>query len=295
MSLELVSVQTKDGVRLDGTWRRSEAGRASTLGIDAVILHHGVGGNFYGASLFEPIAQELLAEGCAVLRVNNRGHDLMYNSPNGRLGAAFEVVDDCKHDWRAWLDFAESQGCRNVALWGHSLGALKTIYFLAMEGDTRVSWAIATSPPLFSYHDYVTKAGAERFQNFYGQAKRLLEIGEPDGLLTVNIPTNVVVAAKTYIDKYGEAERYNMLDHLPNVPVPIFVTIGSEEGLGPEKPDWFPFGGFAAKVSALAETVPNLTFSLIEGANHAYTGKSAALWSTARLWIDRVGVPAKRT
>ena len=41
-------------------------------------MHHGVGGNFYNPSL-DAVGDRLLAEGVAVLRVNNRGHDIAYN------------------------------------------------------------------------------------------------------------------------------------------------------------------------------------------------------------------------
>ena len=134
MSIDLVQVRTNDDVRLDGVLTLPESSSVPALGFDAAILHHGVGGNFYGPSFWPTMTNGLVAKGCAVLRVNNRGHDLMYNSPKGRLGAAYEAVDDCRHDWRAWLDFLESRGYRRIALWGHSLGAVKTIHYLAAEG-----------------------------------------------------------------------------------------------------------------------------------------------------------------
>jgi hypothetical protein len=49
MMVDLVNVTTPDGMRLDGTWRMPAVQRASQLGVDVVILHHGVGGNFCGA------------------------------------------------------------------------------------------------------------------------------------------------------------------------------------------------------------------------------------------------------
>src|SRR5712691_12452383 len=75
MIVDLVSVTTRDGIRLDGTWRQPHLEKASQLGVDVVIFHHGVGGNFYGPGMFEQYSNALLERGCAVLRVNNRGHD----------------------------------------------------------------------------------------------------------------------------------------------------------------------------------------------------------------------------
>ncbi len=75
MIVDLVHVTTRDGVRLDGTWRQPPVGHTAQLGVDVVILHHGVGGNFYSPGMFEQYSEALLEQGCAVLRVNNRGHD----------------------------------------------------------------------------------------------------------------------------------------------------------------------------------------------------------------------------
>ncbi len=77
MIVDLVNVTTRDGIRLDGTWRKPSVQRAPQLGVDVVILHHGVGGNFYSPGMFEQYSDALLEQGCAVLRVNNRGHDPM--------------------------------------------------------------------------------------------------------------------------------------------------------------------------------------------------------------------------
>ena len=57
MNVELVNVTTRDGLRLDGLWRKPEAGISSRLGVDVVVLHHGVGGNFYGAGMFEGFSE----------------------------------------------------------------------------------------------------------------------------------------------------------------------------------------------------------------------------------------------
>ena len=66
MLVDLVSVETRDKVRLDGILRRP-AVSPSQLGVDLVILHHGVGGNFYDAGMFAEYSDALLEKGCAVL------------------------------------------------------------------------------------------------------------------------------------------------------------------------------------------------------------------------------------
>jgi pimeloyl-ACP methyl ester carboxylesterase len=287
MNVELVRTVAADGVRLAGMLRQPAVGGASRLPVDVVIMHHGVGGNFYNEYFQDQMADALLERGCAVLRVNNRGHDLAYNSPAGRLGAAFEVVNDCRHDWTAWIDLAEARGYQRIGLWGHSLGAVKTIYFLATQGDPRVARAIASSPPRFSYSAYLARPDRAAFLADYERARQMLDQGAPNDLLAVDIPTSVVLAARTYVDKYGPEERYDILKHLPNVAVPLLVTIGGEEGARPDSADRFPFGGLADQVVALAGRVPTLTFALIPGADHFYTGQTEALWAAVERWLAR--------
>src|SRR5690349_6680923 len=99
MSLELISTVTSDGIRLDGMLRRPDAGVAPGFGFDAVILHHGFGGNFYARSFFAQMQESFAAEGVAVLRVNNRGRDFAFTTAKGLMGAGYEVIDESRMDW----------------------------------------------------------------------------------------------------------------------------------------------------------------------------------------------------
>ena len=284
MSVELLRVQTADGVRLDGALSEA-AGGAASGGFDAVLMQHGVGGNFYNPSFFEPITKEFVSRGVTVLRANNRGHDLMYNSPAGRLGAAFETVDDCRHDWKAWLDLLEGRGHRGICVFGHSLGAVKAIHHAALEQDPRVVRVIAASPPRFNHANSHAMDTSGGFKATYERAQALVQAGNGDELITITVPTSAVMAAKTYVDKYGPTNRYDLLGNLPGVSVPTLVTIGGEEGKGPAFPDWYSFGGLATKVASLAEGQPNLTLRVIPGADHGYSGKSTELWAAVDGWV----------
>ena len=285
MQVELVRVTTTDGVRLEGVRRQPYTDDASTLPIDVVILHHGVGGNFYNPGFIDVMAERFLERGCAVLRVNNRGHDLAYNSPSGRNGSAFEHLDDCRHDWAAWTDLAEARGYSRIGLWGHSLGAVKTIYSLATQPDPRIVRAIASSPPRFSYSSFLSQAEPKVFADYFAQAQRLIEAGTPDALFSASVPTALLMTARIYVEKYGPDERYDVLKHLPNVQTPMLVTVGGEEGVHPDRPDRFGFGGLANNLASLAEAQSNLTFALIPGADHQYTNRTDQLWAAAATWL----------
>jgi pimeloyl-ACP methyl ester carboxylesterase len=283
MKVELVSIETSDQVRLSGALRRPEPGTAKHLGADAVLFHHGVGGNFYNPSFVDVIGSAFLAEGCAVVRANNRGHDLAYNSPAGKLGAAFENVDDCRLDWKAWIDLCRDAGYERVALWGHSLGAVKTIYYLATEHDTRVVWAVASSPPRLAFEARSAGAG---LLNDYERALELVERGAGETLMALSEDSALRVGtARTFIDKYGPDDRYDILKHLPAVSTPLLVTVGSLE-------DSLAFRGHRAQLPEVAARQPNLRFALIDGADHQYTGVVDSLRDTALGFIRSAGAAA---
>jgi pimeloyl-ACP methyl ester carboxylesterase len=291
MDLELVSVTTGDGVRLDGTLARPDPG-IEPGNVDAVVLHHGYGAKFYGPSFFGSIQEALASSGIAALRVNNRGHDLVYDSPAGRLGASCEMMDDCRLDWKAWLDFTESLGYRRTVLWGHSLGAVKTAYFLAVERDGRVSGAIISSPPRFSYSQSITMERGVAWRDAVTRAQELVDAGRGSELMQVSEPLNSLMTASTFADKYGPAETYNVLTLLPRVEVPVLVTLGALEGLGPQNADWTAFGGLAGQLTQVAASHDSIEFEHVEGANRAYAGKADELRAIARAWLQRLKAAA---
>ena len=107
MSGEIVSVRAADGVRLDGMHRKPEASARNGLPVDVMVLHHGVGGNFYGSSPFESFAPRLLENGCATLRVNNRGHDAVCNAVRDGVRTPFGASDR-PYRLRDTMNFASS-------------------------------------------------------------------------------------------------------------------------------------------------------------------------------------------
>jgi dienelactone hydrolase len=254
------------------------------LGIDAIICHHGQAGNFYGSYMFNGLGDRFLEQGCAVLRVNSRGHDLVFNSPRGRQGAACEIVDECRQDWKAWLDYAESLGYRRIAVWGQSLGAVKTVYWLALENDPRVVCAVASSPPRFNYAASASGEGGEAFKSDIEKARALTESGQGDSLLPVRGGSSFF-AARSYYDKYGPADRYDYFRHLSGVQVPLLITLGGAE-------DSATFQELIRRGPALNGEFPRVSFERIEGADHSYMTRIPELWKAARRFIESVAAPS---
>ena len=295
MSVELVNVRTSDGVRLDGSWLKATSPGKSQFPVDVMILHHGVAGNFYGPSPFEDWGPWLAENGCAVIRVNNRGHDPVsqgtLNGERVKLGAAYEVIDSSRADWEAWIDFAQQAGYERIGIWGHSLGAVKTIYHAALENDYRVQCVIAASPPRFSYGMYAeteqwgdVKDVGKRFQETIDLATGHVDAGHPEQLIQVEYPVPLLVSAGTYMDKYGPEEKYDIVKHIPTVSMPLLSYIGTTEPLGE-----FPFLGLPEEMQKLSAKLDHFTFEYVEGANHFYSDHRKEVFEITSKWLKALG------
>jgi pimeloyl-ACP methyl ester carboxylesterase len=286
MHMELVATQTSDDVRLDG-YLRPVTEPAGQLGIDLVICHHGVGGNFYSPSFFDRVGEHLAQHGTATLRVNSRGHDQAYHLGQRRLGAAYELLDHCCFDFAAWLDFAEARGYRRIALWGHSLGAVKTVYFQSKVRDPRVVCALASSPPRFVHDVYLRSEHGQRFAADIAEAQRAVNEGSPERLIEALIPQARPFSARTFLDKYGKNAQFDYFRYLPDTPRPLLLTLG-----GLERED-ISFAPLAERGPHMQSEWPNVSYALIDGADHMYTRTSDQLWSAIQAWLERVTAPAR--
>ena len=183
MLVDLIQTTTRDGVRLDGVYQAPEQPASSGWPIDAVVCIHGTGGNFYSSGLFAELAERFLAHGVGVLRANTRGHDLMCSTTTSRggrrLGAAYEMVDDCRHDLAAWVNWLKANSGPRVGLVGHSLGAVKCLYAQTHEADLAVR-LIAISPPRLSHSWFRGSEKSSEFLDTHSRAEQLLHAGEPE-------------------------------------------------------------------------------------------------------------------
>ena len=291
MLVDLVDVTTKDEVRLDGTLRKPERGPGS-LAPDLCILHHGLAGNFYAPGLLSDFANALLDGGIPVLRVNARGHDPVSRDAVSRksFGGAYERLSDCLYDWEAWIEFAEASGYKNILVWGHSLGGMKTIYYLSHTQDPRVRYAVATSPPRFSYSDYQISEGWERFHDEERRALAHIEEGRPEALMEVAYPNSLLITAEGFIDKYGPEDNYNILKLLPGITHPMLVTVGALEGVViNDVNSLMAFRGLAHQMGRLSGEVESVTFMPIPGGDHQFNGVRREGWEIIRGWLAQQG------
>lgn len=285
-AIELVEATTSDGVRLHGAHYLSDAAATPATGLDAVLLLHGAGGNFYSSTLFASLLPTLTQLGLAALVVNTRGHDAVSTASTPRgprlLGAAFEIVDDCRHDVAAWVGWLEQRGYRRLAVAGHSLGAVKAIYSLAHDAPPAVRCLVAMSPPRLSHSHFAGSPEAAQFLSEYADAERLVAGGKGDTLISVRFPIPYLVSAAGYVDKYGPAERYNILRYVPRVACEMFFTFGTIElrrGLA--------FHGLPDELNGLAAKGAKVNVAVVGGADHFYTSARSELSGQISSWLRR--------
>ncbi|MEX2173863.1 MAG: alpha/beta fold hydrolase [Pirellulaceae bacterium] len=289
MQVELVRTTTGDRLRLDGALFAAAApSKRAANGPSAAILLHGVAGNFYTSSTFDAVAPRLQSLGLAVLSVNTRGHDSVYGASLGtlrrRFGAAYETVADCRHDVAAWINFLASRGHERVVLIGHSLGAIKAVYAQAHEQFPQVAAVVAVSPPRLSYAAFINSGESSLFWESLHTAQRMVADGNGDELFTSRFPFPLLITAAGYLDKYGPAERYNLLKFAAELRCPALFTYGSKE---------LATGGIAfAGLPELLQELPHgarRQVTLIDGADHIYTSCGDLLAGAIAGWLSALG------
>ena len=196
MLVDLISVVTEDGLRLDGAYLAPQPGVSPEGPVDAVLLIHGSTNNFYTPSTIF-MAEDLRNQGYACLSLNSSAHDTVwYNgSDSTYYGVGFEILDRCRLDIRAGIDYLAGLGFQRIAILGHSMGAVRTSYYAATESDERVATVIPVSPVRLSYSYYMDSEDAEEFQGIIQRADALEAGGKAQELMAVNFPISQMFSA----------------------------------------------------------------------------------------------------
>jgi pimeloyl-ACP methyl ester carboxylesterase len=284
--VELARVETADGLFLDGALQLPQ--QTGPLAVDAFLLIHGTGSSFYASGVLETFAQQAVADGTAVLRVNTRGHDAMCSIP-GRTGsvkggAAYERIGDSPLDITAWVNWLAAGGFKRIVLVGHSMGAVKAIYSQVQARHPAVCEIIGISPPHFAHERLRTGPRGETFREEFARASELVAIGHGETLIPVTQPLRFMATAAGYIEKYGPEDRYNFVPLLSRLPCPTLVLIGSESIKTSTA-----FGGLPEAVAEAAAQQARLTCEIVEGADINYNGCDTVPFVRAAAWLSSFG------
>ncbi|MEE9257175.1 MAG: alpha/beta fold hydrolase [bacterium] len=284
MKVELVDVRTEDDMVLNGAYLEPSQEKNEVPGVDAFLLMHGNGGSFY-QPFYTEFAENFARMGCASVRANNRGHDVINKVVDTFKfrGVAYEMPDECLLDYKAWIDWLVERGHKNIVLWGHSRGAVKTVYYQAHEGDGRLRGCIVGSPPWLSYSRFVKSAQADKFLENYRLAQKLVKEGNPNGTFWTHLPTYYVAGAECYLAKYGPDEKLNIFKYIERIKSPVLALTGTEEVA-----HRFAFDELDKEFDKFAERMPNLRHVSIPGADHFYANEKDFVLKAVLDWLGSI-------
>lgn len=285
MNVELCRVTTADGLQLDGAYWRPAA-VTHRPAVDAFLLVHGTGGNFYSGSVFDTWTRLSLAAGIPVLRINTRGHDALASIPStsGSVagGAGSERVADCVHDLSAWLDWLTARGCGRIAVVGHSMGAVKTLYAAAHNPHDVVAACIALSPPRFCHRQLMADPRYSGFRAAWQQATGLVAAGRGEDWLSVSQPLPLVITAAGFVEKYGPEDRYDFVPWLDRLTHPALFVFG--EQTVETSP---PFAGLPEVIEQRLERMPaGSAVHVVPGGDMAYRPTPEEPFRRAVEWLN---------
>ncbi len=205
-------------------------------GDTVVIAIHGTASNFYENDFYGPVAEKLANKKVAFLAANNRGADVLQAYP--LKGAGLERFEDCTLDIDAWVGWARGRGFTRVVLVGHSLGAEKTVYYLAKGKLRKHIAAVILLAPADSYGYHLTTEKQRTM--LLKEAKRLVAAGKGDQFLTTVWLCHGKVIPKSgtsYLNFFREGSALSKA--LPfhtkklllykSIHVPVLVVIGDSE------------------------------------------------------------------
>jgi pimeloyl-ACP methyl ester carboxylesterase len=267
--IQLVRAETRDGIFLDGALQRPA--QTGPLPVDAFLLIHGTGSNFYAAGVLETFARQALERGTAVLRVNTRGHDGICSIPgrkgSTRGGATYERIGDCPHDVTAWVNWLEAHGLPRVVLVGHSMGGVKAIFSQAHAPHPAVRAVVGISPPRFAHERLLAGPRGDQFREEFVRAGELVACAQGETLLAVTQPLAFVATAAGYLEKYGPENRYDCVPLMPRLPCPVLILIG-----GKSMQTSAAFHGLPAAIAEVSAGQASVACEVVEQANIHYSG-----------------------
>lgn len=287
--MELVTVTTSDYVRLHGVYSATAAAVRTSVSkgsVDAAVIVHGIGGNFYSSRLLNHVAETLKLLGISFVSINTRGHDMVnmvsWGGQAKTVGSAFENVADCRLDLMAWHNFLLERGHHSVVFVGHSLGAIKALYSAAKEPPPKLGSVIALSPSRLSYSRMLITSSDGLFRDTFERCQRLVDSGHGHEPVSVEFPVSAWMTPNCYLDKYGPEEKYNWLRFIDQVQVPSLLLFGEKElashpafiGLDRE---WEPF----------QSKFKSIEFIKVRDADHFYSSKYDEVDDLLLRWLQQ--------
>jgi alpha/beta superfamily hydrolase len=109
----------------------------------------------------------------------------------------------------------------------------------------------------------------------------LVKEGNGETLISVEFPLPIIIAAETYLDKYGPGERYNILRFFDRITVPLLFVFGAGEleEAGPA------FADLPSAIRSSRRSDQAVEVVAITDADHFYRDKQAQLAARILQWL----------
>ncbi|MFI5181988.1 MAG: alpha/beta hydrolase [Thermoanaerobaculia bacterium] len=276
---EVVFVDSEDRLTLQGLLFRP----TTPVSDIPVLWIHGLFSSFYENS-YVALGREISGRGFFFLTGKTRGHDFgaTLRTAGGSVvtgGSSWERLEESPRDLAAWVDFLAASGFRRVVIAGHGLGARKAAYYQAERQDARVAGLVVASP---SVPKNASGAPTEDERNLLAVARQMAAAGRGDELLP-SMGSGCPLSAATYLDHEDPeapfSNIFTVTGHSRSTPfvaevnVPILAFFGSQE----RSPDGRDRGGELGLLRYGARGSPQVTVTLLRGADYWYTGRISAV------------------
>ena len=276
---EIVFVDSEDRLTLQGLLFRPQAPVSDI----PILWIHGLFSSFY-ENAYVSLGRELSGRGFVFLSGKTRGHDFgaTIRAASGAAvtaGSSWERLEESPRDLAAWVDFLAASGYRRVVVAGHGLGARKAAYFVAERQDSRVAGLVAASP---SVSKNVAGGATEDERTLLAVARQMVSAGRGTELLP-SMGAGCPQSAATFLDHEDPegafSNIFSVTGHSRTTPfvaevkVPILAFFGSQE----RSPDGRDRGGELGLIRHGARGSPQVTVTLVRGANYWYTGRVSAV------------------
>lgn len=279
--MEIVYIKTTDGVKLNGIIYKKNTNKK------VVISVHGMATNCI-KKREEIIAEKLNSINVDYLTFNNRGHDIINYSlketsekkESFLSGTGYEIFDDCIYDIEAAIEYAISNGYKDIYLLGHSLGSTKIVYSynkLNNELKDKIKGIILLSLIDLPFAQKVYLG--DKYNSVLEYAEKLEKENRLEDIMP-NKSFIYPICVRNYLRYFRDNSDINFAQYsnenysfkeLNNINVPLFMRWGNNKEL---------------IIQDAKELINNLKGKLnnkfldigyIDGANHSYTNKENEL------------------
>ena len=265
IDVDLVKLQTDDGVRLTGILRRPGMARANA----GVVLIHGYSGNFY-SGIMDFLPKALADRGFATLALNMRDHD---------RGPKKNRFEENRYDIALAVDKMALLGYHSIFLYGHSMGTNRVLYYMATTQDPRIKGILLTGPPgnLFDWN--ISMFGSDTANSVLRQAQDLVAKGKGNQWMLINLGPlgKALYTAYHVVSLRGPKTVSDPYQNIPRIFQPILVVHGLADRLA--NPD------VADRLRNSATPKTNVTVVKIPGANHRFSNHQEKLVSVVTRWM----------